>query len=88
MDGTASEGEAKGRDMSEILEFSAGKFKIVCFTGGYPLRADLTADGAMMRIDGTELKDLEYILERMRTAMRQHYLRPGYSLEHNAVGLE
>ena len=73
--------------MSEKLEFSAGRFRIVCYTGGYPLRAELTGDGATMRVEGTELKDLEYILERMRTAMRKHYLRPGYNMEHEATDL-
>jgi hypothetical protein len=74
--------------MSDVLEFSAGKFRIRCFTGGYPLRAELYADDDRIRIEGTELKDLEYILERMRTAMRKHYLRPGYSMEREAIDLE
>lgn len=76
--------------MSKI-EFSAGKFTIECWTDGYPLRAELHTNDdrdGKMRIEGTELKDLEYILERMRTAMRKHYLRPGYSMQNDAVDLE
>jgi hypothetical protein len=74
--------------MSDVLEFNAGKFRIRCFTGGYPLRAELYAGNDQISIEGAELKDLEYVLVRMRTAMRKHYLRPGYSMEHNAIDLE
>lgn len=72
------------------LDFSAGRFTIRCFTEGYPLRAELRdiTSGNMMRIEGTELKDLEYILQRMRAAMRKHYLRPGYSMQNEAIDLE
>lgn len=73
--------------MSDVLEFNAGKFRIRCFTDGYPLRAELHAGNERISIEGTELKDLEYVLERMRTAMRKHYLRPGYNQEHNAIDL-
>ncbi len=75
--------------MADILEFSAGRFTLRCFTEGYPLRAELSDGGnILMRVEGTELKDLEYIMERMRTAMRKHYLRPGYGLQNDAIGLE
>ncbi len=74
--------------MSDVLEFNAGRFKLTCFTQGYPLRAQLSDGNEQMRIEGTELKDLEYILERMRTAMRKHYLRPGYSMQNDAIDLE
>jgi hypothetical protein len=51
------------------------------------LRAKITGDGKTIRIKGSEIKDLEYILERMRTAMPKHYLRPGYNLAHEATDL-
>lgn len=70
------------------LEFSAGRFKVTCFTDGYPLRAELYDGHNSMRVEGTELKDLEYVLERMRVAMRKHYLRPGYSMQNEAIDLE
>jgi hypothetical protein len=70
------------------LEFSAGRFKIACYTDGYPLRAELDDGERTIRIEGRELKDLEYIFERMRNAMRKHYLRPGYNMENEALGLE
>jgi hypothetical protein len=74
--------------MSDVLEFSAGRFRIICFTGGYPLRAELYAGEDIIRIDGAELKDLEHVLARMRTAMRKHYLRPSYRMENDAIDLE
>lgn len=70
------------------IEFRAGRFKVECWTGGYPLRAQLDDGERTMRIEGRELKDLEYILGRMRNAMRQHYLRPGYSMQNDAMELE
>jgi len=74
--------------MGDKLEFSAGEFKITCFTDGYPLRAELSKGETAFRVEASELKDLEHILQRMRTAMRKHYLRPGYSMEHEAIDLE
>lgn len=73
--------------MSKV-EFSAGRFKVTCWTNGYPLRAELEDGDRTMRIEGREIKDVEHILGRVRTAMRAHYLRPGYSMENYASELE
>jgi hypothetical protein len=74
--------------MTDKIEFSSGRFKIICWTGGYPLRAELNDGDHTVRIEGRELKDVEHILERMRNAMRKHYLRPGYGMANDALDLE
>ncbi len=55
-----------------MVEFTAGRFKASAHLEGYPLRAQLNVehDGDLHSISHDEIKDLQYVLERMASAIR------------------
>lgn len=55
-----------------MAAFNAGRFKISSGLGGYPLHASLQTENYtdLHSLTHDEIKDLQYVLDRMANAMR------------------